>query len=112
GTWAGSPSMIPVSASPWDSPAVSHLNIPPILNESGEHGPQPHSRCYPECGWGPCSPDSFCRIGGMLRWLTAGESHGEALTGIIEGLPAHVPITRDDIRASLARRRLGYGRGA
>src|SRR5690625_7807857 len=48
----------------------------------------------------------------MLRWLTAGESHGEALTGIIEGLPAHVPITRDDIRASLARRRLGYGRGA
>src|SRR5699024_1548756 len=59
-----------------------------------------------------CSPDSFCRIGGMLRWLTACESHGEALTGIIEGLPAHVPITRDDIRASLARRRLGYGRGA
>ena len=48
----------------------------------------------------------------MLRWLTAGESHGEALTGIIEGLPAHIPITRDDIRASLARRRLGYGRGA
>ncbi|GAA1540934.1 chorismate synthase [Brevibacterium picturae] len=48
----------------------------------------------------------------MLRWLTAGESHGEALTGIIEGLPAHVPITREDIRASLARRRLGYGRGA
>ncbi|GAA1867095.1 chorismate synthase [Brevibacterium marinum] len=48
----------------------------------------------------------------MLRWLTAGESHGEALTGIIEGLPAHVPITRDDIRARLARRRLGYGRGA
>src|SRR5690625_3586344 len=48
----------------------------------------------------------------MLRWLTAGESHGEALTGIIEGLPAHVPSTRDDIRASLARRRLGYGRGA
>ena len=57
-------------------------------------------------------PQYFCRIGGMLRWLTAGESHGEALTGIIEGLPAHVPITRDDIRASLARRRLGYGRGA
>lgn len=48
----------------------------------------------------------------MLRWLTAGESHGEALTGIIEGLPAHVPITRDDIRANLARRRLGYGRGS
>lgn len=48
----------------------------------------------------------------MLRWLTAGESHGEALIGIIEGLPAHIPITRDDIRVNLARRRLGYGRGA
>ncbi len=48
----------------------------------------------------------------MLRWLTAGESHGEALVGIIEGLPAHVPVTRSDIQTSLARRRLGYGRGA
>jgi len=48
----------------------------------------------------------------MLRWLTAGESHGEELVGIIEGLPAHVPITRDQVSAALARRRLGYGRGA
>jgi chorismate synthase len=48
----------------------------------------------------------------MLRWLTAGESHGEALVGILEGLPAHVPLTRADISAALARRRLGYGRGA
>ncbi|QCP05894.1 chorismate synthase [Brevibacterium sp. CS2] len=48
----------------------------------------------------------------MLRWLTAGESHGEALVGILEGLPSHVPVTRDDIAAALARRRLGYGRGA
>lgn len=48
----------------------------------------------------------------MLRWLTAGESHGEELVGIIEGVPAHVPITRDDVSAALARRRLGYGRGA
>lgn len=48
----------------------------------------------------------------MLRWLTAGESHGEALVGILEGLPAHVPVTRSDIQATLARRRLGYGRGA
>lgn len=48
----------------------------------------------------------------MLRWLTAGESHGEALVGILEGIPAHVPVTRDDISQALARRRLGYGRGA
>src|SRR3954463_10838161 len=48
----------------------------------------------------------------MLRWLTAGESHGPALVAILEGLPAHVAITSEDIRAALARRRLGYGRGA
>ncbi|SLM98228.1 Chorismate synthase [Brevibacterium yomogidense] len=47
-----------------------------------------------------------------MRWLTAGESHGEELVGIIEGLPAHIPITRDQVSAALARRRLGYGRGA
>lgn len=48
----------------------------------------------------------------MLRWLTAGESHGEALVGILEGLPSHVPVTTADVSAALARRRLGYGRGA
>ncbi len=48
----------------------------------------------------------------MLRWLTAGESHGPSLTAIIEGLPAHVRITSDDVADALARRRLGYGRGA
>jgi chorismate synthase len=48
----------------------------------------------------------------MLRWLTAGESHGPALVAILEGLPAGVEVTSDDIRAALARRRLGYGRGA
>ncbi|GAA1132928.1 chorismate synthase [Arthrobacter flavus] len=48
----------------------------------------------------------------MLRWLTAGESHGPALVGIIEGMPAGVEITSSDIQAALARRRLGYGRGA
>jgi len=48
----------------------------------------------------------------MLRWLTAGESHGPSLTAIIEGLPAHVRITPSDIGDALARRRLGYGRGA
>ena len=48
----------------------------------------------------------------MLRWLTAGESHGPALAAILEGLPAHVAITTEDISDALARRRLGYGRGA
>ena len=48
----------------------------------------------------------------MLRWLTAGESHGPLLVAILEGLPAHVSITTDDLRDALARRRLGHGRGA
>ena len=48
----------------------------------------------------------------MLRWLTAGESHGPSLVAILEGLPAHVRITSADISDALARRRLGYGRGA
>lgn len=48
----------------------------------------------------------------MLRWLTAGESHGPSLVAILEGLPAHVRITSEQIGDALARRRLGYGRGA
>ena len=48
----------------------------------------------------------------MLRWLTAGESHGPALSAILEGLPAHVEITSAMIDSDLRRRRLGYGRGA
>ena len=48
----------------------------------------------------------------MLRWLTAGESHGPSLVAILEGLPAHVQVTSADIADALARRRLGYGRGA
>jgi chorismate synthase len=48
----------------------------------------------------------------MLRWLTAGESHGPALVGVLEGLPAGVRVTSDDVRAALTRRRLGHGRGA
>ena len=47
----------------------------------------------------------------MLRYLTAGESHGKALVVIVEGLPAGVPITVEEIQGELARRRLGYGRG-
>jgi len=48
----------------------------------------------------------------MLRWLTAGESHGPALVAILEGLPAGVQVTTEDVGDALARRRLGYGRGA
>jgi chorismate synthase len=48
----------------------------------------------------------------MLRWLTAGESHGPALVAILEGLPAHVALTTDDLAEALARRRLGKGRGS
>ena len=47
----------------------------------------------------------------MLRFLTAGESHGPALVVTVEGMPAGLPILADDIAAELARRRLGYGRG-
>ena len=47
----------------------------------------------------------------MLRYLTAGESHGQALVVIVEGLPAGLKVTVDDIQGELARRRLGYGRG-
>ncbi|MCC9187050.1 chorismate synthase, partial [Mycolicibacterium mageritense] len=48
----------------------------------------------------------------MLRWTTAGESHGRALVAMLEGMVAGVPITSDEIGAQLKRRRLGYGRGA
>ena len=46
-----------------------------------------------------------------LRYLTAGESHGEALIGIVEGMPAGVPVTAEEINDHLARRWLGFGRG-
>jgi chorismate synthase len=47
----------------------------------------------------------------MLRYLTAGESHGRALVAVLEGLPSGVPLTSAEITRELARRRLGYGRG-
>lgn len=47
----------------------------------------------------------------MIRYLTAGESHGEALIGVVEGVPAKLPLEADDINRHLARRWLGYGRG-
>jgi chorismate synthase len=48
----------------------------------------------------------------LMRWLTAGESHGQALSAIIEGVPAHVAIDSTFLDFHLARRRLGFGRGA
>src|SRR5262245_7029200 len=47
----------------------------------------------------------------VLRFLTAGESHGQGLVVVVEGLPAGLPVTVEQIQAELARRRLGYGRG-
>lgn len=47
-----------------------------------------------------------------MRWITAGESHGQALSAIVEGLPAHIKISTKDIDFHLSRRRLGVGRGA
>ncbi len=47
----------------------------------------------------------------MIRYLTAGESHGPQLTGIVEGIPAGLPLAENDIALQLARRQKGYGRG-
>ena len=51
-------------------------------------------------------------MGRVLRWTTAGESHGRALVTVLEGMVAGVRVTSAEIRGQLARRRLGYGRGA
>jgi len=48
----------------------------------------------------------------VIRWLTAGESHGPALSAILEGMPAQIEITKEMIDSDLKRRRLGFGRGA
>ncbi len=52
------------------------------------------------------------KIAGVLRWITAGESHGPALVALLDGMIAGVEVTSDQISTQLARRRLGYGRGA
>lgn len=61
--------------------------------------PEPRTERFP----GTFSP--------MIRFLTAGESHGPGLVAIVEGLPAGLPFATDDLAAELARRRMGYGRG-
>ena len=60
---------------------------------------------------GPGARGHRSRLAGVLRFLTAGESHGKALVVIVEGLPAGLPVTAPEIAGELARRRLGYGRG-
>src|SRR5687768_16354374 len=65
----------------------------------------------------PCVTIGFGSVGGplvdstaVLRFLTAGESHGKALVVVVEGLPAGLAVSVADIDAELARRRLGYRR--
>jgi chorismate synthase len=60
---------------------------------------------------GACHADRD-RLSVVLRWLTAGESHGPALVAVLDGVPAGVEVTSAEIQRELARRRLGYGRGA
>lgn len=60
----------------------------------------------------PAGTGDSATLAGVLRWITAGESHGPALVAIIEGLPAGVAITTAQVQAALGRRRHGYGRGA
>ncbi len=47
----------------------------------------------------------------FIRFLTAGESHGKGLTAILEGIPANLPLSEEDINVDLRRRQKGYGRG-
>lgn len=69
--------------------------------------------CSVSCDWGVVGgPTERDRIRLVLRWLTAGESHGPALVAVLEGVPAGAQVTTAEIARELARRRLGYGRGA
>src|SRR5438552_16611155 len=61
---------------------------------------------------GHLAPRIRDKLTGVLRWLTAGESHGPALVAILEGVPAGIELTSESVVKELARRRLGYGRGA
>lgn len=63
-------------------------------------------------GQGDAADTGRDRLTAVLRWLTAGESHGPALVALLEGVPAGVEVTTTEISGELARRRLGYGRGA
>ena len=79
--------------------------------------PPESSRARRVAGWGSTGPRAYfpavslTNQSPMPRYLTAGESHGEALVGIVEGLPAGIPVTAELIDHHLARRWLGFGRG-
>src|SRR5207244_4605657 len=72
-----------------------------------------HHALRPEARRGPGAPGRATEkvMAGAFRFLTAGESHGEALTGVIDGVPAGLPLTEEHINEDLARRQRGYGRG-
>ena len=84
---------------------------------SGTHrwvGEQRWPRSGPPSESGDClrsAPGQPSTLTVVLRYLTAGESHGQGLVVVIEGLPAGLPITVEEIQNELTRRRLGYGRG-
>jgi chorismate synthase len=88
----------------------------PFAPAAGVCGPK-RPRVGPECaadvdeGGVQGSLHAGLIIASMLRWLTAGESHGPQLTVVIEGLPAGLAISEDDLRRDLARRQGGHGRG-
>src|SRR5690606_7205918 len=71
----------------------------------------PRSRVVPSAHPVPAGTEVASTVAPMLRYLTAGESHGRALVVIVEGLPAGLPVAVEAVQAELARRRLGYGRG-
>ena len=85
----------------------------PDLGQHRHHRPQRLIAAWASVtrhtSFGPGRADRY--IERMLRFLTAGESHGRALVVILEGLPAGLPVTVEEIQAELARRRLGFGRG-
>src|SRR3990172_9166258 len=77
-------------------------------------GSRSRSVTHPRASQSACSltaRNAYSTMAHVLRFLTAGESHGPALTVVVEGLPAGVPVERERIDADLRRRQGGYGRG-
>lgn len=100
-----------MSGSDADVPAAAHGGSGRRSWRAASKGGRPPSICLGTC---PCrgtnGADPSHIIDTMLRLLTAGESHGRALAGILEGLPAGVPVSPKEIAGELRRRRQGYGR--
>src|SRR3972149_629787 len=100
---------IPMLA-PWRSPGTLEGRRRPLRAEprglSG--GAFPPGTQAPRAGVGRGREE---KVDSMLRYLTAGESHGPSLTAILEGIPARMPLSTKDIDTELSRRQMGYGRG-